>query len=181
MRISIQWTKLDPEDWIDIDVRNTGAARRAWENLPAKPVPQSGEAIDNSPGWVFDVDVQGVRFSGFDHVTGRPLDDGIEITAWNDDPEDYPPGERFAHVWQFFPLRSDSRYGGALNTHQLLTVYDERVPSPHEGQSTSGGPVTVRPWSEFVIPTTKTIHGIWVPDTLAEAHRNAKSLRGWRE
>lgn len=181
MKVLIQWTKANPEDWIEVDVRNSGPFRRAWENLPAKPLPVGGEAIDNAPGWLFTINVQGVDFSGFDHLTGRPTDTGVEVTAWNDDPDDYPPGERFAQVWDFRPLRADPRYGGALNTEQYLTVYDERVPSPFTGQVTSGGPVVVRPWSEFVIPTTRTIHGIWVSDELAASHRNVRSSRGWRE
>lgn len=181
MRVLVQWTKANPEDWIELEVGNTGPSRKAWDNLPAKPMPVGGETIDNTPGWVYAVNVQGVEFAGFDHVTGRPTATGVEITAWNDDPADYPVGQRFAHVWDFRPLRPDPRYGGQLNTEQYLTVYDERVPSPHQGQSTSGGPVIVRPWSEFVIPSTKAIHGIWVDDSLVEAHRSARALRGWRD
>jgi len=181
MRVLVQWTKASPEDWVELDVRNSGPFRRAWENLPAKQVPVGGETIDNTPGWIYNVNIQGVEFAGFDHYTGRPLDNGVEVTAWNDDPVDYPPGQRFAHVWTFLPLRPDPRYGGQLNTEQYLTVFDERVPSPHSGQMTSGGPVIVRPWSEFVVPSTKAIHGIWVPDTLAAAHRSVRSLRGWRD
>lgn len=181
MKVLLQWTKANPEDWVEIDLRGSGPLRRAWENLPAKPLPVGGEVIDNTLGWLYNVNVQGVEFAGFDHYTGRPIDTGVEITAWNDDPEDYPPGQRFAHVWTFRALRPDPRYGGQLNTDQSLTVYDERDPSPFVGQSTSGGPVIVRPWSEFVIPGTRIIHGIWVNDELAAAHRNVKSLRGWRE
>lgn len=180
MRLSIQWTLGTPGDWIDLDLLPNGPARRLWENLPTKPVPKGGETIDHQPGWLFNLNVQGVEFEGFDHCTARPLDNGIEVTAWNDDPEDYPPGQRFAHVWTFLPLRADPRYGGQLNTEQYLTVYDEGMPSPHEGHSTSGGPVVVRPWSEFVVPTTKVIHGIWVSDELAAAHRAAKTERSWR-
>ena len=181
MRVFVQWTLATPTDWIELDIRNSGPFRRAWENLPSKPEPVGGEAINNTPGWLYDLNVQGVEFAGADHYTLRPTDTGVEVTTWNDDPTDWPVGTRNAAVWTFRPLRPDPRYGGQLNTDQSLTVYDERDPSPFVGQSTTGGPVIVRPWSEFVVPATKAIHGIWVPDALAASHRAARSLRGWRE
>ncbi len=64
MRVYVQWTLASPIDWVELDVRNSGPSRRAWENLPSKPTPVGGEAIDNVPGWLFDLSVQGVQFGG---------------------------------------------------------------------------------------------------------------------
>lgn len=185
MRVLVQWTKANPEDWVELDIRDTPQLRRAWERLSSKPEPQGGEAIDNNPGWIFDINVQGVLFAGHDHYSVGLITSpefGIRVTVWNDDPEDYPPGERYAQVFEFFEPAPDPRYGGQVNTRQRLTVYDERIPSPWEGTKTSMGPVTVRPWSEFVPPSNAlTRHGIWVDDSLLDQHKAVRSSRGWRD
>ena len=185
MKVLLQWTKANPDEWLELDIRDTPQTRRTWERLAKKPEPVGGEVIDNNPGWVFDLNIQGVEFFGNDHYAAELVTSpefGIRVTVWNDDPDDFPPGERFAMVWTFFEPAPDPRYGGLVNTRQTMVAYDERNPSPFEGQSTTLGPVEVRPWSEFTPPATAiTRHGVWVSDTLKSQHFAARSKRVWRE
>ena len=180
MRVYVQWTKLNPEDWVELDVRNTGPFRKAWENLPAKPLPVGGESIDNAPGWITCLNVQGIEFTGADHYAVEPLVDGLRVTMWDDDPVDFPPGTRSARAWELRAPAADARFGGQLNTRQSLTVYDEATPSRWEGVTTTDGPVVVRPWSEFVPPATAR-HGIWIDEPLLDAHRAIRTSHDWRE
>lgn len=180
MKLLLQWTLADPTDWIEFDFTQLQQLRQ----LPKKALPDGTDLIDNNPGWVYAFNLQGIVFSGFDHYSARPLPpQGVEVICWNDDPEDYPDGP-WAQVWQLRPLRSDPRYGGQTNTDQSLTVYtdDPAIVAFWTGQTTSGGPVTVLPWSEFVQPANNlTLHGVWVTDELAETHRARRSAHGWRE
>ena len=181
MRVYVQWTHATPRDWVVLDVAS-GPNRRAWERLPSKPQPSGTELIDDAPGWVHSLNVQGVTFSGDDHYAVEPISGGLRVTTWNDDPVDYPVGTRSAKVYEFLSPAPDARFGGQLNTRQTLTVFDERSPSPWEGVEASGGPVVVRPWSEFVPPAASvTRHGIWLPDVLNEQHRAVQSPHGWPE
>ncbi len=179
MRVYIQWAKADPGDYVSLDLTRIQQVR----SLPKKPVPTGQPTLDNNEGWLADVLVQGVSFSGVDHLScAFPSDGSFEVMAWNDDPEDYPDGPE-GYVWRFFNPTLDPRYG-EVNTRQLLTVYTS-VPAliaNWTGQSTSGGPVTVRPWSEFVIPPSNvTFHGVWQTDPLFELHRQRRTPHSWRE
>lgn len=160
------------------------ATIQAWRTLPKKPQPVGGEVIDNTPGWPYAVNIQGVIFSGYDHYAATITNKRLVVYVWNDDPDDFPtPDDRWACVWSFGPLAPDARHGGALNTDQLLTVYaGANVTALWEGRSTSGGPVTVLPWADFTPPAENvTRHGIWLPDPLHEAHRQRQSAHGWQE
>lgn len=187
MKVLIQWTLADPTDWIEVDLRDTPQLRRAWERLAKKAEPVGGEIIDDTPGWVFGLNIQGVEFGGDDHyaaelLTSDPRGFGLRITCWNDDPTDWPVGTRHAKVWEFFDPAPDSNLGGAANTRQYLTVYDERDPSPYSGRSTTGGPVVILPWAQFVTPSaTLTRHGIWVSDALFDQHVAIRRRHSWRE
>lgn len=180
MLVYIQWAKADPGDYVSFDLTRIQQVR----GLPRKGVPSAASVIDNSDGWLADVLVQGVSFATWDHLScAFPADGSFEVIAWNDDPEDYPDGPE-GHVWRFFNPAPDPRYGGAVNTRQLLTVYTS-VPAlvAHwTGKATSGGPVTIRPWSEFPTPPSNvTFHGIWQPDSLYALHQQRRTLHGWRE
>ena len=132
---------------------------------------------DNQPGWVFDLNIQGVCFTG-DHYAVENLDDGsagVRVTVWNDDPDDWPPGTRHAHVWEFFKLQPDPENGGAYNTVQKRTTYAE-------AQARFANWAGVRPWSEFVPPPEAvTRHGVWVEDEKATELQAAAEHHGWRE
>lgn len=179
MKVYVQWSLADPQDWQLLDM----ATIQAWRNLPKKPVPVGGEVIDNTPGWPYAVNVQGVLLYGWDHWAAAIVNKQLVVTVWRDDPDDLPPEEFVAQVWTFGNLRPDPRYGDELNTDQLLTVYAGANVAPRwEGKSTTGGPVTVLPWADFVPPTEQnTRHGIWLPDALDQAHHARESIHGWQE
>lgn len=185
MKIALQWALLSPTDYIEIDLTTTGPGANRWKNLPKKPEPPAtGAALDNTPGWYADLCVQGVQFTSYDHVSVVPIVGGVRVTGWNDDPDEYPVGQRHAQVWEFYDPRPDPRIGGITNTYQMLTVYAENADyrTLWGQQTTTGGPVIARPWSEFVVPATGiTIHGIWMTDAQWDAHLAAKRLRGWQE
>jgi len=176
MRVLIQWTKANPTDWEQLAM----TSNTQWRQLPSKPEPVGGETIDDSPGWIYALNVQGIEFVGYDHYSVAMNGAGLDVTVWNDDPVDHL-GEFRAQAWTLLLPTLDGRYG-QINTRQSLTVYDEVSPSPWEGQTTTMGPVTVLPWASFSPPQANmTRHGIWVSDTLADAHVAARSAHGWRE
>lgn len=133
-----------------------------------------------------DVNVQGVHFNGQDHIAVEPItigvEEGVRVTAWNDDPEDWPVGERSAHVWTFLPLAPDPNLGGAINTRQFQLIYAEgerfaRLDAALP-QNTS-----LRPYSEFVPPADPLVrHGVWLEDDKWEEHRrSSRSFQGHRD
>lgn len=180
MRTYIQWATAVPRDFQPLDATTPSHVR----SLPRKPVPTRTSRLTGSSGWLADLIVQGVSFAGWDHVAILPESESVlRIAAWNDDPEDYPDGPD-GHVWTFLDPAPDPRYGGQVNTRQLLTVYSD-VPAQVEfwtGQATSGGPVEVRPWADFPMPDADvTFHGIWQTDEKFAAHRLVQTPHGWRE
>jgi hypothetical protein len=181
--VLVQWATDPPANWQSVNVDATGSASRAWRNLPSKPVPTGGETINAQTGWVYDLNVQGVTFAGYDHYAVEPVDQGVRVTVWNDDPEDWPAGTRNAAVWTMLTPAMDARYG-QFNTRQGLTRYLEQgAPAQYFlPAEASLGPVVVRPWSEFSPPAANiTRHGIWLSDELAANHVAAQALRGWRD
>ena len=177
MRAYLQWTLATPADWVPLDITRTAD----WRGLPKKAEPVGGEVIDQTPGWVYDLNVQGVLMGGFDHYSVTPSGAGLRVTVWNDDPVDYPVGTRWAMTWTLQLPTLDARIG-RVNTRQTLVVHDEAVPSRWEGKAASGGPVTVLPWSSFVAPAANmTRHGIWVPEAEKPAYIAARTSRGWEE
>lgn len=191
MRILVQWSLATPGDWSTIDLGVSGAAARAWRNLPRKPVPVGGDVIDEQRGWVYDVAVQGVLLGGHDHYAAEPIiGDGVLFTHWDDDPEDWPAGTRHAWQWTFRPGIADRSVvvDGATIRHrgpdQSLTIYAEpayreRLPSVLE---CGGQFVIFRPWSAFTAPVAAvTLHGVWLSDELDRAHAAARRKVDWRE
>ncbi len=181
MKFYVQWALAQPGDWEEFELST--AKSDTWRKLPKRPVPIGTEIIDNTKGWTFDVCIDGVRLYGFDHLALEPTARGIKAYCWNDDPQDetYKWGE----VWEFLPHRNDLRFGGQLNTHQVKTVYSENMAALAHlfPQETSGGPVLLRPWSEFPKPPENiTRHGIWIRDTkLFENHTAVRRPLNWRD
>jgi len=176
VRLYVQWTTSSANDWQRVNVTSNGK----WAGLPAKPEPRGGEVIDDQPGYVHALNCQGVEFTGKDHYHVRRDGSALVVTVWNDDPQDWPPGTRWAEVWTFDRPRPDPKVGGRTNTVQYLTVY--REPGAIDlGTSTTGGPIEYRDWSEFVPPTVGVKHGIWTTDDHNERHSRARSTHGWRE
>jgi len=173
MRVYVQWAKATPEDWIAVDVRNTAVVR----NLPKRPVPMGTETLDNGAGWLCGLNVQGIDFSGYDHTAVEFLaGDVLRITGWQDDPDDWLPGTRYATEWTLSPPAPDPALGGRVNTVQTRRVWAEAESTTWFG----GSPVL--PWAEFAPPPTNlTIHGIWMPEDLFRAHAARRTPHGWRE
>lgn len=197
MKVLVQWSKAGPGDWEEVD-------SSAWAGLPSRPVPAGGELIDDAPGWVTALNVQGVEFTGYDHYAVEELADGsggIRIIVWNDDPEDqdlaavrrirqdqgpFPRGF-YGQVWTFFPLAPDPALGGVWNTQQTCEWFAEagEVSEYFSGRLPgfpSEPPIPVRPWGELPVPASASVrHGVWMPPGLMDAHLRAQSRRGWRE
>ncbi len=169
MRVDIQWTTDRAAAWISVDSRD-------WPNLPSKPLPRGGERIDNQPGWIESINIQGVHFRG-DHYAVTDRGDHVEVAVWSDDQEDQDRGWHYARVWKFWPV-----VGGV--TRQEKTLYPEadigqRLVDWHPGgiQDTE-----IKTLQEFVPPSERFIrHGIWVPDQLQLEHEAfpMASFRDW--
>ena len=180
MKVYVQWSLADPQDWQLVDVST--AAK--WRNLAKKAEPVGGETIDNTAGWVYAVNVQGVLFYGHDHYSATIVAGALQVTSWVDDPVVYPdPEDWYAHVWTFRDPASDARYGGQVNTRQTLIIYGgANARAKWEGKATSGGPVIVLPFGSFAKPAANmTRHGIWLPDALSTAHWQRQTRHGWDE
>lgn len=178
MKIQLQWATKDPQPWQEIDSSQ-------WATLPKKDVPKPGQfgGTNNQLGWLRNVSVQGITAEGYDHVAIEDivigLDAGVRYTLWNDDPVDYPVGERQAIVWTILPLAPDPQLGMAINTRQSCIRYCEGarytrlMPDPPLN-------TTVRPWTEFVPPAAAiTRHGIWLTDTKWQEHVTAAPQGYW--
>ena len=136
MKVLLQWTTRNPSDWVEID-------SASWVGLPKRPEPVGGEEIDNTFGWVFGLNIQGVEFAA-DHYAVEDLPDGTtKVTIWNDDSVDHPDGEKYAREWVFSTCRPSKKCGGAYNTAQLQTFYGQSVVMSRTTQpaQTTGGPV----------------------------------------
>lgn len=172
MKVLVQWANAAPSDYIEIDSTE-------WATLPRKPVPVGGETVDNTPGWLFDVMVQGISFAGADHYHVKDVaGGGVKVTAWWDDSEDQPPDQFKAEVWTLLPLAPDPRLGGAINTRQSRVIY--AAPGMMARLNKNVENTEFRPWSEFV-PPDHACHGIWVPDRNVPRHEDAQTPHGWRE
>lgn len=178
MKVLYQDARRNPTGWQQIDASE-------WAALPKRPVPGRGVlgGQDNTPGHLCCANVQGITTEGADHVAIEPLviglDEGVRLTTWNDDPDDWPVGERRAIVWTILPLAPDPKLGMAINTRQSCIWfaegerYDRLVASPPQN-------TTVRPWSEFVPPPESTTrHGIWLEDAKWDEHRTAAPQHEW--
>ena len=180
MKTLLQWARLDATDWIPLDLE---IVPTAWRNLPTRPEPAPGQlgGTNNVLGWINNLMVQGVRFNGADHYAVEQvtvgLELGVRVTVWNDDPDDWPVGQRHARVWTFLPLTADPNLGGAINTRQTQILYAEgerflRIPPQN---------TTVLPWVSFIPPdTTITRHGVLLTDAKYAEHLAAQTEWGWR-
>lgn len=177
-RVCVQWTLQDPPDWIDVEARD-------WSALPTKPLPRTtSRQIDDQPGWVHRLCVQGIEFAG-DHYAVEEVDgETTRVTIWNDDPADYPVGERFAQVWTIKTLAPDPELGGAINTRQSQIVYLDLGDALHTVWTVDGPikGVEFRDWSDFIEPIAAiTKHGIWVNTQQNLDHESKYTTRSWRE
>ena len=170
MKLLIQWSMLNPTDWVEID-------SNLWPLLPKKADPTGKHiGVNNKPGWVNQINIQGLSPCG-DHYAVEPIGDSLLFSVWCDDPKWVTDG-RYAVVWTIKTLASDPLFGGALNTRQQPIVYAEG--KAFERFVLGQWPV-VHPWSKFVIPKKEiTIHGKFLNDGHWGEHCKATALKGWR-
>ena len=172
MKVLVQDTLASPGEW-----RTLNSA--AWVELAKKPEPVGGEIIDDQPGWIYAINVQGVKFIGdYIVVLDRP-DGGCEVIAANVDPGDWAPPDMYVQHWTFLPLVPDPLLGGAINTRQSRIVYaGSRAKAKFKGTQNT----TVLPFGQFVRPTEGLVrYGIWLTNALSDAHVAARSIKGWRD
>jgi hypothetical protein len=176
MKLWLQWSLATPADWVEIDLTPSGQGAQRWRQLPRKPEPTGAETLDDQPGWLYDFACQGIWLGGCDHYSAAPLPDGgIRTIGWNDDPEDFPPGTRWARVYDFA--------GGEWRHEKTYFCEPDADPlALGEHVTSTGQPVRFRPWSEFTAPAANvTIHGVWLPDGLARAHAEVRRVPDYRE
>jgi hypothetical protein len=176
MRVCYQPTLATPGDWLKVDSRD-------WHKTAARPAPVGGETIDDGLGWVHRGCVQGVEFVADHHAVEHVSANELRYYIWNDDPADYPPGERFAEVWTFKTLAPDPRLNGAINTRQSRVVYADVGGRLWRAMIADGAVenTTFEDWSLFRVPDPALIrHGIWAPDALNAAHEAGYTPQGWR-
>ena len=168
MKLLIQWTTTNPTNWIEIDSRE-------WPQLPKAPLPKGGEKITEEPGYIFQLNIQGLMFAGFDHYAVIDLGGFTKVICWSNDPEDEDESYRHARTWNIYPLQWDEKLQ-CMNTLQEQIIYG---PTTHEDVD-----AVRRDWNEFKPPNDIYIrHGIWVDDELNNAHREVVSKgvdHGWR-
>lgn len=183
MKTLVQSSLKTAADYLEIDSSE-------WGTLPKKRVPRGGETIDNVAGWINLVNVQGMKFGGYDHYHVKDIGDGsIRVTIWNDDPEDWA-GKEHATVWTIHPLQPDAAEGGAYNTKMSCVRYVTKaqydfmtrvqLPDGKWGRLRYKN-TTFKKWTEFKPPRRHVLHGIWLPDDLLMDHERAMKRHGWRE
>lgn len=174
MKLLIQWSLSHPQSWTEIDSSE-------WTALPKKPVPSGGEVIDDEPGWIRDVCIQGITFSPSDHVAIETIGDNVKVTSWCDDPNDYEPAKFYARVTVIHPVRPDPKLGGALNTH-IETVLYAGKDELERLKNLNISDAELKSWDKFVKPPENiTRHGIWLDDKLFEKHAALAQPVSWRE
>lgn len=170
MKGFLQSTLLNPLDFVQFTSSD-------WSTLPKKAEPTGGETIDEVVGWCHELNFQG-KFFRADHYHVAEITDGVRVTAWNDDPVDYPPGERYARVVDFLHCVANSRLGGAITTRQTEVVFAEVGARARMSEAIGR---TFELWSSFVLPASNVMHGIKVSDQLHLDHEAAQTSHGWRE
>lgn len=172
MKIYIQWAKRNAEDWKVYDITNANQVRA----LAKRGVPKGNETVDDGEGWYCGLNCQGIDFTGNDHVAIEPVDGGLRITGWIDDPDDGP--ERVAVEWTLKDPAFDPRVG-QINTVQTRRLWINDAMRQNMGV---GVPPDALPWDQFVLPPSDlTIHGIWLSTTDFEKHLNTRTMHTWRE
>lgn len=181
------WAKVKSKDWKNLPKKNEPDKNRS--PITSAPLSDGGEVIgfnndneivDEQPGWVNSVVIQGVRLIG-DHIAIE--DDGQCVIAyvWDDDPGDWSEDDFFAQIWKFYPIEDK---GGETNTKQFLEVFANGDNAQrYKNVETTGGKVKIYPYNEFENrkPSQDKIrHGVWQEQELFNVSMNI-DIPGWRE
>jgi hypothetical protein len=189
MIVYLQWALAVPEGWQSWDVTSNTLIR----NAAKKAEPVGGEVLDQTPGWLVAANIQGVGVSGYDHVglehakvgTGPSAQDRLTLTCWNDDPDDWPVGERWAQVWTFLPPAPDPAFDGATNTRQTITRYADaggEIATKWDALKAEIPTFNYQPFTSLPMPDSRNVfHGIWVDQVTWDAHVALQSRHEWME
>lgn len=184
----VQWALADPEDWEPFTISD-------WARLPRRAAPTTIGGQDNIKGWALAVDICGMVYEMFDKMTivrgTGPQVGSIFVHRIGDDPDDWPPGQRWAMVDEIRMPRPDPRFGGAVNTWIRQTIYAEAA-HPYGGivedwvvEDGENGIVARRPFSEYSYPNdsgpTRHIFGVWLTDEKYAQHQQVRTLHNWRD
>lgn len=173
MKVYIQWAKAQAEDWQPLEVRSN----QVIASLFKRGVPNANSRVDNQAGWICGLNCQGIDFSGYDHVAIEVIPDGLRITGWEDDSDDFGD-TRWATEWTLRECKPDPRIGGRMNTDQSRRVFA----TPDAAEWFGGYGPDVLPWEDFALPPANlTFHGVWLSDDDYAAHQAARTPHGWRE
>lgn len=179
MKVLVQWSFRNATGWVEIDSSQ-------WPSLPSKPTPGPASNLNNQPGWIAGLCVQGIVFDGMDHYAIEELTDGsggIVVTGWNTEVTANTPSDRLeAYAWTLLPLAPDPELGGQLNTRQSRVVH---AAPAQLAMYQNFGPLAntdLRPYANFAPPGQAiTRHGIQMADADWQAHVAARTVHGWRE
>ena len=194
MRISLQHTTDQEQDWVDID----HADWPAYVTQFKRPLPAGGELLDQ-PGYLNCLSVMGLYGDG-DHYAIEPYGaDGVKMTLWYDHAADLAapgydsigPGPR-AIVWTFEPMRQIAAKGGMWQPkltrriyggqEYLTNVMAKEIINGKAPKTCSLDETAYTLWDSFVPPDDAvTLHGIWMPKSLHDAHQVIRSPQSWRE
>lgn len=206
MKILVQWATSTVGEWVQYDINSMADVRA----MPRRPVPSDSPLIDDQPGWIAAINIQGVVLMG-DHIGfGLNGDGHLVVGKWNDDGADWA-GVPFGLVYTFGPLAPDPRFPAdaafallhpgqvqwvgdrylLLNTQQTVTKYadDAVLQSLLAGGDDPWAQEWLddpnrRPWSEFPsFQPNRQLHGVWLEQGLWDQHEQYQRthIRGWRE
>ncbi|MEE9366734.1 MAG: hypothetical protein V3W44_08615 [Dehalococcoidales bacterium] len=195
MRISLQHSFDNPQNWVDIDHTEWPA----YVSAVKRPLPVGGEML-NTAGYLNCLSVMGLYGDG-DHYAIEPFGvDGVRMSLWYDDMDDINapgyerigPGER-AIVWTFEPMRPIAAKGDMWQPRLTRTVIgspDYLAEVQRREQPAGRGPprtcsldaTQYIEWANWQPPPEAlTLHGIWMPDALHDDHQTIRSPQSWRE
>jgi hypothetical protein len=169
-KVLIQWAKRNSSGWEEIDLSRDALA---WKKLPKKEQKRIFD-LDQTPGLIEAVNIQGVVLEGFDNYAISPgLDGVIEAVAWRE-------GE--AQAWVFHPPGPDRT--GLVNTKQMLTIYAGSALERHYRSldlETTGGQVVILPIQAFTPPPAEVTRAGVRRGSLDRSHQWSRTQVGWRE
>lgn len=181
MKIYVQWATAVNRDWTQTEDtlwQNTGFKADPSEPRDATGYPTGDALLNNSAGWIFDLNVQGVSFGTVDHMHVTNENGVCVVTVWNDDPYWYPAGRKEARVWRFPPITPENPEPAQTWTFYADT--DRYAEEAAREQLPQG--MTLARWQDFVPPNDNRVrHGIWVSDQKWSDLVTRQTLRGFRE
>ena len=198
INMEIQWTTDPATRWQQIRIEDwPRVADRGEPPIDREPI-LDGDGrvigftgtevvIDETPGWIYRVDLQGFIFSG-DHISVESFASHVEITKWNNDPNEpiifTEPSNATIH--RFYPeiiertFRIDDRRTMKLKgfKHEIDIYVTSGNISSVDAPYCTGGQANVFDYATFIEPSGNiTRHGIWITNDLLDIHNIYKASR----